>query len=44
MYIDERQIKQVREFKYLGSIVSEGAASEKEIKKRIALAESVFII
>ena len=43
IYIGGRQIKQVQEFKYLGSIVSEEADCEKEIKKRIVLAKTAFI-
>lgn len=40
--IQGRGIHQVREFKYLGSIISEKVDCEKDIKTRITIAKTTF--
>ena len=40
--LGDKDIKQVSSFNYLGSIITEDARCEKEIKRRIALAKSAF--
>ena len=40
--IQGKEIKQVEEFKYLGSIFTEKADCEKEIRTRIAIAKAAF--
>ena len=38
----DRRVKQVSNFKYLGCTIREGANSEKEVVKRIAVAKTAF--
>ena len=40
MNVQGRLIKQADTFKYLGSLISEDAKCEKEIKRRIAIAKN----
>jgi len=40
--LDGQQIEQVREFRYLGSLISEDGYCEKEIASRIGMAKKVF--
>ena len=35
-------VKQVKDFKYLGSIITEEGTSDKEVKTRIAIAKATF--
>ena len=40
--VGDTEVKQVESFVYLGSIVTDQGSSEKEILKRIGLAEKAF--
>ncbi len=40
--IDGTQIKQVEKFEYLGSLITSDGKSDKEIKRRIGIAKTVF--
>jgi len=42
IYIDGQQIEQVREFRYLGSLISDDGYCAKEIASRIGMAKEVF--
>jgi len=42
IYIDGQQIEQVREFRYLGSLISDDGYCVKEIASRIGIAKKVF--
>jgi len=42
IYIDGQQIEQVREFQYLGSLISDDGYCEKEIVSRIGMVKKVF--
>ena len=42
IHIDGQQIEQVREFRYLGSLISDDGDCEKEIASRIGMAKKVF--
>jgi len=42
MYIDGQQTEQVREFQYLGSLISDDGYCEKEIANRLGMAKKVF--
>jgi len=42
IYIDGQQIEQVREFQYLGSLISDYRYYDKEIASRIGMAKKVF--
>lgn len=42
IWIGDNQIKQVTHFNYLGSLITSDGRCEKEIRKRIALAKSIF--
>jgi len=42
IYIDGQQIEQVREFQYLGSLISDDGHCDKEIASRIGMAKKVF--
>ena len=39
--VDEKILQQVKEFKYLGSVLTNGGRSEKDIRTRIGMAKSV---
>jgi hypothetical protein len=40
--IDGQILEQVQQFKYLGSLITEDGRSEKEVRKRIAMAKEAF--
>jgi len=42
IYIDGQQIEQVREFRYLGSLISDDRYCEKEVASRTGMAKEVF--
>ena len=42
VHIDQKEIKQVTEFNYLGSIITEDGRCEREIKARIGMAKEAF--
>ena len=43
IYLGNEKIKQVQEFEYLGSIITSDVKSDKDIKRRIAIAKKKFI-
>ena len=43
IYLDNEKIKQVQEFEYLGSIITSDVKCDKDVKRRIAIAEKKFI-
>ena len=42
IFVNGEELKQVKQFNYLGSLITEDGRSEKEIKKRIAAAKRAF--
>lgn len=40
--IDDQEVEQVSQFKYLGAMITEDGRSEKEVKVRIAMAKNTF--
>ena len=42
-YVDGQELEQVRDFRYLGQIISDDGRCDKEVKRRIAIARSNFI-
>ena len=40
--LDNKKIEQVSQFDYLGSLITSDVRSEKEIKRRIAIAKKAF--
>ena len=43
IWLQNTEVKQVHEFRYLGSLLTEDARCDKEIKKRIATAKAAFM-
>ena len=41
--VDGQELEQVRDFKYLGQIITDDGRRDKEVKRRIAIARSNFI-
>ena len=41
--VDGQELEQVRDFKYLGQIITDDGRCDKEVKRRIAIARSNFI-
>jgi len=43
IWLRNTELEQVHEFSYLGSLLTEDARCDKEIKKRIAMAKAAFM-
>ena len=43
IYVDGQELEQVRDFRYLGQIITDDGRCDKEVKRRIAIARSNFI-
>jgi len=43
VYVDEQQVEQVSQIRYLGNSVSEDGYCTKEIRSRIEMAKKVFM-
>ena len=41
--VDGEELEQVRDFRYLGQIITDDGRCDKEVKRRIAIARSNFI-
>ena len=41
--VDGQELEQVRDFRYLGQIITDDGTCDKEVKRRIAIARSNFI-